>query len=603
MALGLPAAAGADEAGPQTALLEPGLPRDLKTVQLPPMLSAPDASRYRVIFRLQKEGDWKAARRIIAKLKNPILMGHILAQRYLHPTKYRSRYKELKGWMAKYADHPQARQIYKLALRRRPRNWRKPKPPEVDRRAAIERQARQAARQTNGVSKTNKFRKRLSRGQRRAARQHKRKLRWYLRKGWTKAAKKLLGRKDVRKLFSNAGYDRERARLGAGYYAAGRDKWALDWAGKAAKRSGDVLPQANWTAGLAAWRLERFELARSYFARIAKASGSSAWLQSAGAYWAARASLKAHRPAEVNGHLNRAASYSRTFYGMLARRQLGLEMKFDWAPPPLPRDTVEALTAAPGGRRAVTLLSIGKDHMAERELRLLFNRATPELNSAMLALADRANMPSLAMRLSDMLVQTGTSFHDSTAYPVPRLALGKAERVDLALLLALIRQESRFNPRAKSHAGARGLMQIMPRTASFLARDRRYRGRKRSMLFDPGTNIALGQKYINILLHEPHVKGDLLRFAMAWNGGPGNLRKWQRKVRHQNDPLLFIESIPLRETRNFVERVLTNYWIYRMRFGLPTPSLDAVATGGKPIHRQHLGGPDFQVARDEPSHR
>ncbi len=431
-------------------------------------------------------------------------------------------------------------------------------------------------------------------------RQHQRRIRWYLRKGWTKAAKKLLLRKDVRKLFGAVGYDRERARLGAGYFAAGRDKWALEWAGKAAERSGKYLPQASWTAGLATWRLGQFDRSREYFARVAQSPRTSPWLKSAGAYWAARAALRSGRPAEVNRHLGIASAYSRTFYGLLARRQLGLAVKFDWAPPPLPSDTVEALTAAPGGRRAVTLLGIGEDRRAEREMRMLFSRATPELASAMLALADRANMPSLAMRLSDMLLRNGTSFHDSTAYPVPRLALKKAERVDLALILALIRQESRFNPRAKSHAGARGLMQIMPRTASFLARDRRYRGRKRSKLFDPGTNIALGHKYIHILLRDDNIKGDLLRFAMAWNGGPGNLRKWQRRVRHQNDPLLFIESIPLRETRNFVERVLANYWVYRMRFGLPTPTLDALAAGRKPIHGQHLGKSPIQVAKGEP---
>ena len=85
---------------------------------IPTILSEADVSRYRVIFRLQREGEWRTADRIIYSLKNPILMGQILAQRYLHPNKYRSSYRELKAWMDKYADHPQARRIYKLALRR-----------------------------------------------------------------------------------------------------------------------------------------------------------------------------------------------------------------------------------------------------------------------------------------------------------------------------------------------------------------------------------------------------------------------------------------------------------------------------------------------------
>ena len=67
--------------------------------------------------------------------------------------------------------------------------------------------------------------------------------------------------------------------------------------------------------------------------------------------------------------------------------------------------------------------------------------------------------------------------------------------------------------------------------------------------------------------------------AVAYNGGPGNLRKWRAKIDDGGDPLLFIETIPSRETRNFVERVLANFWIYRMRLGQATPSLDLVAGG------------------------
>ena len=70
----------------------------------------------------------------------------------------------------------------------------------------------------------------------------------------------------------------------------------------------------------------------------------------------------------------------------------------------------------------------------------------------------------------------------------------------------------------------------------------------------------------------------------AYNGGPGNLRKWLRRVRFQEDPLLFIEAIPARETRNYVERVLSNFWIYRHRLGQETPSLDAIASGEWPSY-------------------
>ena len=74
------------------------------------------------------------------------------------------------------------------------------------------------------------------------------------------------------------------------------------------------------------------------------------------------------------------------------------------------------------------------------------------------------------------------------------------------------------------------------------------------------------------------------RWLHDGHAGPGNLRKWLRKIDHRGDPLLLIESIPSRETRNFVERVLSNFWIYRERLQQDTPSLDAVASGHAPIY-------------------
>ena len=575
----------------ESAALTEGAVETWTTDRLPSILGETDVSRYRVIFSLQKNGEWKAADKIINTLENRVLMGHVLAQRYLHPTKYRSRYRELKAWMDQYADHPDARRLYKLALRRRPKNWKMPKPPTVQRLAGSGH---------DGAITTKVYRptRKLKRADRNRARQIRREISRHLRKGWTKAAKQRIRAKETRRLFHPGQYDRFQAALGAAYYAHGRYEWAAEWTGRAIKRSGKFIPSAHWTAGLAKWRLGRFDEAATHFGEVATSDYSSPWLSTAGAFWAARAELKAKRPERVNGWLQEASAYPRTFYGILARRQLGLDVSYNWAPPPLQEEALRQLAEAPGGARAVTLLQVGQDRRAERELRYLFRQASPELARAMLALADRARLPSLAMRLGNMLVKSGSSLYDSTAYPVPSLPVSDERVRDTALVLALIRQESGFNPDAQSRAGARGLMQIMPRTASFIARDRRYRGAKRRALFDPETNVELGQRYINILLNEPYIGGDLFRMAVAWNAGPGNLRKWQRHSGGEGDPLLFIESIPLRETRIFVERVLTNYWIYRARFGRPAPSLDAVAAGEWPSYHR-LGPNGVEVARDE----
>jgi len=559
--------------------------------QLPTVLSEEDVERYRDIFEIQEDGDWKAADKLIAELENPILMGHVLAQRYLHPTKYRTSYKELKAWLDKYADHPDAKRLYDLALRRRPSNWKMPRVPTG---RPLYGSGHDGAAALNDRPPV----KRLSRKQRRQVRSHERKLAWYLRKGWTLAAKKLIQSDEVKRVFDKVRYDRAKAKLGAGYYAAGRDEWALQWAGEAAARSGKYLPEAHWTAGLAAWRLKRYDLAAKHFAEVAVSRYTSPWLHSAGAFWAARAELRSHRPERVNEWLKQAADHPRTFYGLLAREQLGLPVEFDWAPPPLAQEALNELAGAPGGERAVALLQAGEDFRAEREFRYLFGQVSPDLAHAMLALADRADMPSLAMRLGNVLMQNGTSFYDSAAYPLSRLTANDGRVADRALILALIRQESGFNPRAKSHAGARGLMQIMPRTASFIAQDRGYRGRKRRALFDPEINVTLGQRYIDILLNESYIAGDLFLMVTAWNAGPGNLSKWRKGIKHDDDPLLFIESIPLRETRIFVERVVSNFWIYRSRLGEPTPSLTAVASGAWPAYvRMNRDG--VEVAQDD----
>ena len=550
---------------------------------LPEILSAADADRYRAIFRSQEKGDWHAADHFIAKLDDRVLMGHVLAQRYLHPTKYRSRYKELKAWMAQYADHHYARQIYKLALRRKPKNWRAPRAPVATPPPTAV--ARTASQRPKG--------KRLSRQQRRRVSAIKRQIRGQLRHGWTLAVKKLLRTGEVKRLLSTAEMDAARARLGAGYFAAERDEWALKWAGDAARRSGNT--NGHWTAGLAAWRLGRPGTAAGHFEAIVQAREDSPWMISAAAFWAARSHLVGRRPAKVSSLLGIAAAYPHTFYGLLARRLLGLPISFDWSTPALEEGALLALSAAPAGRRSLALIQVGEVNRAERELRLFAARADRDAARGILALAARANLPALSVKLNDRLFSGGGGY-DGAAYPVPAWVPKEGYRIDRALIYAVMRQESAFNPRAKSRAGARGLMQLMPRTAGFVARDRRYRhGAKRRSLFEPEVNLTLGQKYIEILLADKKIGGDLSLFAAAWNGGPGNLNKWRRKTDNLGDALFFMESIPSRETRNFVERVFTNLWIYRSRLGQPMPSLDAFASGEWPAYTG-LDGTVLKVA-------
>ncbi len=575
--------------------IAPGLPTpDSFGAPLPggvaPVLGRDDAALYRRIMDVQDNGDWKTADRLIAEVKDPLLMGHVLAQRYLHPTKYRSRYKELKAWLAKYNDHPDAGRLYKIALRRRPANWRMPKTP-------VNSYLGGSGGNAATVAAKPRQRKPVSRAQRRHVRGYKRRIKDLLRKGWTKSAKTMIQSREARRMFSDSDMDWAKTRLAFAYFVDGRDEWALKWAGEAAARSAAQVPEANWTAGLAAWRLKKFDVAAGHFENLADQPGLSSWFASAAAFWAARANLVGGRPERVNTLLLKAFAAPRTFYGLLAGRILGEPANFRWTAPPLVASQMQSLAEKPAVRRAVALLQIGERRRAERDLRVLAARSDTSQATTILAFAARADMPALSVRLNDKMFPSGGGY-DAAAFPVPGWRPKGGFIVDRALIYALARQESGFNPKAKSGAGARGLLQLMPGTASFVAGDRRFRRSKKRTLFKPEINLTLGQKYIEFLLNDKKIGGDLFRLAAAWNGGPGNLNKWRRRVDDLGDPLFFIESLPSRETRIFIERVMANLWIYRFRLDQAAPSLDLLAAGDWPVY-QALEGDALQVARNE----
>jgi soluble lytic murein transglycosylase-like protein len=142
-------------------------------------------------------------------------------------------------------------------------------------------------------------------------------------------------------------------------------------------------------------------------------------------------------------------------------------------------------------------------------------------------------------------------------------------------------------------------MQLMPGTAEHVAK---LYGRDlgHEHLEDPMLNIDLGQKYLSELLKNEYVENNLFKLAVAYNAGPGKLARWEDRARDDNDPLLFIESIPVAETRLFVERVLANYWIYRLKYHQDTASLDKVAEGDWPLYlaQDTRRGPVFAAAEE-----
>ena len=565
-----------DPAHGQVALLT--RPIELPTDPAAPagrsLLTVDEVERYRRIFAAQDGGDMVGADRDIAALADDRLMGHVLFQRYMHPTAWRSSFAELRDWMAAYGDHPGAERLYDLAVQRRPGGAARPATPRLPDRVwgSVERY---------GVPRCA-----LDRGPQVEASLQGRIRAMIADDRVTAALETLEAAADRLDIVT---YDRLRGRIAAAYYYLGLSEAARETAVPAAERSGRQAPRAAWTAGLTAWRVSDYPAAETAFALVAEAPCASAWWRAGAAYWAHRAALRDRRPTDATAWLQRAALHPRTFYGQLSLRALGIDPPFAFDAPVLTAAHLETISRIPAGRRALGLLQVGLPVLAEQELEGIDARAgAPDLAEAMLALADAAGLARVASRLGTYVRPSPDGYHDAALYPIPYWFSqpSDAQIVDRALVLAVVRQESRFDREAVSRAGAAGLMQLMPYTARDLDGGD-YRGRNRAALFDLDRNLRLGQTYLLDMMALSWVRDDLVRTLISYNAGPGNLQDWLvLQSSATDDPLLFLESIPIAETRNYLERVLANLWIYRTRFGQPTPSLDALAVGDRPLYER-----------------
>ena len=531
------------------------------------ILSSRDIDRYKTIFSLQRDGRWSEAKQIINRLRDERLMGYVLSQKYLHPNKYRSNYSELKIWMNNYADLPQASRIYKLAIRRRPKNSTYPKKPIKKFLSSLS---------------ASTYSNRNIREKSASARQLQSTIQARIRKGWPTGALKLLDKPSTKKIMSKEKVAILLRDIAASYYRAGKDHEAVTAAGRSIKNVPHNMPLAHWWGGLAAWRSNKIDTAHMHFTALAETKETSDWLKSAGAFWSARTLLVNRRPEEYTKMLELGAQHHLTFYGLISKRALGEKLEVNWEQPPLSEFVFHRILKTLYGVRAVALLQIGFKQESQKEL-LTLAAAEPTLQSDIINLAINMNLPSLSLKMAHI---ADVSLKNTALYPIPDWNLKNNLTLDRALIYAFVRQESAFNERAKSRAGARGLMQLMPSTASFISRKRSLRGRKKHELYNPELNILLGQKYIRHLLSDKYVPNNLFHITTAYNAGPGNMRNWEAKMNYNSDPLLFIESLPSKETRLFIERILTNLWLYRSRLNQEAHSLSDVAAGLWPNYYQ-----------------
>jgi soluble lytic murein transglycosylase len=334
------------------------------------------------------------------------------------------------------------------------------------------------------------------------------------------------------------------------YYAMGRDTPLTDsqvaWKARAAMRAG------NWKVVLTSIQALPPEDARE-----------PTWR-----YWRARA-LRQLGDTEASAGLFRGLAKEFTFYGLLAAEEAQVPVAIDWkSAPPLTAD-IDRMRAVPGIQRALALYGIGMDNEALREW-IWALRGRDDIDLLAAAEVGRlANEPDRAINTAERTVQ----LHDfPQRYPVPhREALAASARqwdLDEAMVYSIIRQESRFMPEARSRVGATGLMQLMPATAKWVARQIPVQPFTPAMLTQPAVNIQMGSYYFRRVLDD---LGHPLLATAAYNAGPGRARRWRDE--RALEGAIYAETIPFSETRDYVKKVFANAWFYRSRLTGKTASL------------------------------
>lgn len=547
--------------------------------------AGPQMDLYRDIFRTQAAGSFAEAEQLIADITDRSLMGHVLAQRYLHVS-YKASFQELADWLTHYGDHPQADRIARLA------NIRAPEGGVSLAKVSYSASTIETLDQHGVDSKVYEPEIKRTSAQNTQAKDLIKTVRRHIQIYEPSAALRLFNEHPASVYLDDVEKDRIRAMVASGYLYAGKVDEAERLSAAALNSARGKAPLAGWIHGLSKWRQGRFAQAAQSFEIAAYSPYSSGDMAAAAAYWAARAHEKSGNGRRHKQTLKLASDYPRTFYGMLALSALGRDIALNWDVPHLSKAQESELLDTQAAQRAEKLIAAGEVVLAESEIRALYITGNAERKKALLAYAYDRQLPSLSMRMASAVGHKGKDVYDSALYPTMPWSPNQGFRIDRALIHAIIRQESRFNALAENKSsGATGLMQLMPRTANHVADSDIFTDREgRNLLKTAEVNLDLGQKYIEELLNSSLVGQDLLSLAIAYNAGPGTLARWKSERADIDDPLLFIETIPYAETRAYVERVLSNYWVYRMRFDQPNDSMTELAAARWPRYAAHDKG-------------
>ena len=341
---------------------------------------------------------------------------------------------------------------------------------------------------------------------------------------------------------------------------------------------GDDVVEAEWLAGWLALRFaQQPNTALSHFMRLYESVRAPVDRASA-AYWAGRSAAALGSPALAAEWYATAAAFSIAYYGQLAVEELGEA----GAPLPDPAPATDAERAAFERQELVRVARMLIEADAPKAvlpflMRLGEQAKSPTEIGLVAELAASSGRPHLVAQVGRYAAYHGHANH-AAAFPIPEIpGLMRPPPGDPepALLMGLGRQESMFNPWVNSHAEARGLLQLVPRTALLMAGQLGLPYNRGLLTGDPDYNVRLGSHYLKTLLKR--YDGEVALALAAYNAGPRRVDEWLRlhgdPRRHGRHHLIdWIELIPFDETRNYVQRVLEGREMYRRRLASGNPS-------------------------------
>jgi soluble lytic murein transglycosylase len=344
---------------------------------------------------------------------------------------------------------------------------------------------------------------------------------------------------------------------------------ALDWYGRAADAALDD-EQLAWKAR-AALRAGEWKVVRAAIDGMSPEERHiPTWT-----YWYGRSLAATGDEAAARSHFLRIAAAAE-FYGLLAAEELG-------TPAALPResykpneDEIEAARRDPGLARALELIRLGLRNEGVREWQFAIRYYDDPRLLAAAEVARQAEVYDRAIHTADKTVH---QHNFALRYPVPYGDLfgeyAKNHGLDEAWVLGLVRQESRFVSEARSSAGAAGLMQVMPRTAKFVASRMGMRNYRAKSVTEMQTNVNLGTGYLKMVLDQ---LGHPVLASAAYNAGPGRAKRW-RDPEKSLEGAIYAETIPFGETRRYVKKVMANSVFYsQVMHAEPTPLKQRLGT-------------------------